>query len=174
MSIALFLSACKLHMKTLTGEQRPELLQDYPSVVEVPVQWSDQDAFGHVNNAKYLTWFETSRIVYVKQCGMGHFMDNAKIGPILASATCNYRQQVAFPNNVLIGTRVARIGRRSFTMEHRILSQAVDGVVADGQSIIVMFDYENQESVYVPEELRNAFDTFEDRDSESTLTGEES
>ena len=89
-------------MKTLISDQRPDLLLDYPSVVEVPVQWSDQDAFGHVNNAKYLTWFETSRIVYVKQCGMGHFMDNSKIGPILASATCNYRQQVAFPNDVLV------------------------------------------------------------------------
>ena len=146
---------------------------DYPSVVEVPVQWSDQDAFGHVNNAKYLTWFETSRIVYVKQCGMGHFMDNSKIGPILASATCNYRQQVAFPNDVLVGTRVSRVGRRSFTMEHRILSRDADGVVADGQSIIVMFDYEKQESVYVPEELRNAFDTFEGRSAESTSKDDE-
>ena len=160
-------------MKTLISDQRPDLLLDYPSVVEVPVQWSDQDAFGHVNNAKYLTWFETSRIVYVKQCGMGHFMDNSKIGPILASATCNYRQQVAFPNDVLVGSRVARIGRRSFTMEHRILSGAADGVVADGQSIIVMFDYEKQESVYVPEELRNAFDTFEGSNAESTSTDDE-
>ena len=160
-------------MKTVINDQRPELLMDYPSVVEVPVQWSDQDAFGHVNNAKYLTWFETSRIVYVKQCGMGHFMDNSKIGPILASATCNYRQQVAFPNDVLVGTRVARIGRPSFTMEHRILSRAADGVVADGQSIIVMFDYEKQESVYVPEELRNAFDIFEGSNAESTSTDDE-
>ena len=160
-------------MKTVINDQRPELLMDYPSVVEVPVQWSDQDAFGHVNNAKYLTWFETSRIVYVKQCGMGHFMDNSKIGPILASATCNYRQQVAFPNDVLVGTRVSRVGRRSFTMEHRILSRAADGVVADGQSIIVMFDYEKQESVYVPEELRNAFDTFEGSSPESTSKDDE-
>ncbi len=160
-------------MKTVINDQRPELLMDYPSVVEVPVQWSDQDAFGHVNNAKYLTWFETSRIVYVKQCGMGHFMDNSKIGPILASATCNYRQQVAFPNDVLVGTRVSRVGRRSFTMEHRILSRDADGVVADGQSIIVMFDYEKQESVYVPEELRNAFDTFEGRSAESTSKDDE-
>tara|TARA_B100000676_G_C18049901_1_gene830429 strand:+ start:1727 stop:2212 length:486 start_codon:yes stop_codon:yes gene_type:complete len=160
-------------MKTVINDQRPELLMDYPSVVEVPVQWSDQDAFGHVNNAKYLTWFETSRIVYVKQCGMGHFMDNSKIGPILASATCNYRQQVAFPNDVLVGTRVSRVGRRSFTMEHRILSRDADGVVADGQSIIVMFDYEKQESVYVPEELRNAFDTFEGSSAESTSKDDE-
>ena len=160
-------------MKTVINDQRPELLMDYPSVVEVPVQWSDQDAFGHVNNAKYLTWFETSRIVYVKQCGMGHFMDNSKIGPILASATCNYRQQVAFPNDVLVGTRVSRVGRRSFTMEHRILSRDADGVVADGQSIIVMFDYEKQESVYVPEELSNAFDTFEGRSADSTSKDDE-
>ena len=160
-------------MKTLISDQRPDLLLDYPSVVEVPVQWSDQDAFGHVNNAKYLTWFETSRIVYVKQCGMGHFMDNSKIGPILASATCNYRQQVAFPNDVLVGTRVSRVGQRSFTMEHRILSRDADGVVADGQSIIVMFDYEKQESVYVPEELRNAFDIFEGSNAESTSTDDE-
>ena len=160
-------------MKTVINDQRPELLMDYPSVVEVPVQWSDQDAFGHVNNAKYLTWFETSRIVYVKQCGMGHFMDNSKIGPILASATCNYRQQVAFPNDVLVGTRMSRVGRRSFTMEHRILSRDADGVVADGQSIIVMFDYEKQESVYVPEELRNAFDTFEGSSAESTSKDDE-
>ena len=58
-------------------------------------------------------------------------------------------------------------------MEHRILSRDADGVVADGQSIIVMFDYEKQESVYVPEELRNAFDTFEGRSAESTSKDDE-
>ena len=36
-----------------------------------------------------------------------------------------------------------------------------------------MFDYEKQESVYVPEELRNAFDTFEGSNAESTSTDDE-
>lgn len=158
-------------MKTLTGDERPELLLDFPSVVVIPVQWSDQDTFGHVNNAKYLTWFETSRIVYVQQCGMGHVMDNSGVGPILASATCNYRQQVSFPDDALIGSRVARIGRRSFTMEHRIVTKQRDGVIADGQSIIVMFDYEKQESVYVPDDLRAAFQEFEGNDTDLATNG---
>ena len=43
--------------------QPPEALRDFPLVVEIPVQWGDQDAFGHVNNAAYFRWFESARIV---------------------------------------------------------------------------------------------------------------
>ncbi|MBC8876759.1 MAG: acyl-CoA thioesterase, partial [Planctomycetes bacterium] len=57
------------------------VLADYPSVVTLPVQWGDQDAFGHVNNTVPLRWFETSRIAYLEQSGLGYMMSGAGLGP---------------------------------------------------------------------------------------------
>jgi acyl-CoA thioester hydrolase len=34
------------------------LLAGFPVVITVPVQWGDQDAFGHVNNTVYFRWME--------------------------------------------------------------------------------------------------------------------
>ena len=36
----------------------------YPVVVEIPVEWGDQDAYQHVNNTVSLRWFETARLTY--------------------------------------------------------------------------------------------------------------
>ena len=38
-----------------------DALTDFPTTVTLPVQWGDQDAFGHVNNTVYLRWFESAR-----------------------------------------------------------------------------------------------------------------
>lgn len=46
------------------------LLAGFPVVIEIPVQWGDQDAFGHVNNTVYLRWLESGRIAYMTRIGV--------------------------------------------------------------------------------------------------------
>ena len=53
------------------GHGAPDELADFPVVIALPVQWGDQDAFGHVNNTIPIRWFESSRIAYLEHSGMG-------------------------------------------------------------------------------------------------------
>src|SRR5687767_1167703 len=52
--------------------------------VEIPVQWGDMDAFGHVNNTVYFRWFESARIAYFEKIGLNERMRRDRKGPILA------------------------------------------------------------------------------------------
>ena len=39
-----------------------EFIEHYPATVDIPVQWGEQDGFGHINNAVFIRWLEASRI----------------------------------------------------------------------------------------------------------------
>jgi acyl-CoA thioester hydrolase len=132
------------------------LLAGHPVVVPVVVQWGDQDAIGHVNNTVFLRWMEVGRIAYFSEIRLGHATVGGGRGPILASVACNFRRQVTFPDEVRIGTRVARVGSSSILLEHAVASVRHAAIVADGTSTIVHYDYEAGRSCPVPAEVRRA------------------
>ena len=112
------------------GVMDPEiaaLLIELPIVVALPVQWGDQDAYQHVNNTVYFRWFESARIAYTRRLGLGEMMRERKVGPILAAISCDFRRQIAFPDTVHVGSRITRIGRTSFALDHALVS---DGAIA--------------------------------------------
>lgn len=145
----------------MTVEHAPSPLADYPVVVPVVVQWGDQDAFGHVNNTVFLRWLEVGRIAYFSEARMMHDAQGAGRGPILAAVSCNFRRQVTFPDEVRIGSRVARIGTSSLVMEHAVVSLGLRSLVADGTSTIVNFDYSAGRSAPVTDELRRSIEAIE-------------
>jgi acyl-CoA thioester hydrolase len=147
-----------------TTAVRPESLAEYPVVVRLPIQWGDQDAFGHVNNTVYLRWFETARIAYFEQSGMETIMDSTGVGPILASAIVNYRRQVTYPETVWIGARVTRLGSKSATMEHAVARDSDGLIAADGSCVVVAFQYAKNASTPISSELRTAIEQFEQRE----------
>jgi acyl-CoA thioester hydrolase len=135
-------------------------LDGYPVVIELPVQWGEQDAFGHVNNIYYFRWCETARIVYLNKVGLGEPVGGQGLGPIVASISCNFRQPVEYPDTVRVGTRVTRIGNSSFVMTHLIVSDAL-GVVADSESTLVVLDYGAGKPERVPDGIRAAIAALE-------------
>jgi acyl-CoA thioester hydrolase len=142
---------------------KPAGLADFSVISSWPVQWGDQDAFGHVNNTVYFRWIESARIVYLEHIDLGETTSTKPLGPILAAISCNYRQQVTYPDTIYTGIRVTRLGRSSCTMEHRLWSERQQKVVADGEATIVLFDYGQQQSCAIPPEIRAAIARVEGR-----------
>ena len=140
-----------------------ELLPEYPVVIELPVQWGDQDALRHVNNVVYFRWMESARIAYWEQVGVVERSPQNPVGPILAAVNCNYRRQVIFPDTVLIGSKVSRIGNSSMNMQYAVASVSQRAVVAEGDSTIVVFDYDAGQSVRVPDPIRSSIEQLEGR-----------
>ena len=131
-------------------------LAEFPIVIAQPVQWGDQDSMGHVNNVVFFRWCESARIDYFGRIGMPGKRAGGQGEFILASIRCDFRRQVNFPDTVRIGARISRIGRSSMTMEHVIVSQAQQAVVAEAESTMVSFDYTAGKSQPVPDEARAA------------------
>ncbi len=128
------------------------ILEGFPVQIEQPVQWGEQDGFGHINNMHFIRWFESARIAYLKTIGIEITADG--VGPILAAVSCDFRKQIKYPDTVVVGARVTRIGRSSMRVEHILKSTASGEVSAEGDSTVVMFDYQNQSSSPIDDSIR--------------------
>jgi len=137
------------------------LLADYPVSITLPVQWGEQDAFGHVNNIVYFRWFESARIAYGMLAGMDKLYAEQQLGPILAAVNCSYRKQLLFPDTVLIGARITKLGRTRLQMEHAVVSTAQQAIVAEGISTVVLFNYKGQKPIAISPDLRKAIESIE-------------
>jgi acyl-CoA thioester hydrolase len=145
----------------------PQELAAHPISISLPVQWGDQDAFGHVNNVVYFRWMESARIEYFR-LGELAAASNQGAGPILASIKCDFRRQLVHPDTVLVSASIASIGRTSMKMVHLIYSTAQQAVAAEGESVIVMFDYQAQRPILVADNIRVKIGTIEGRGGQST------
>lgn len=125
----------------------------WPVEVDVPVAWGDMDAFQHVNNTVYLRWFETARIAYFQKLGMPTHFGQPGLSAILAHASVDFKQPVTFPDRIKARARVAKVGNSSFTMSYQAFSEK-RGVVAEGEGVVVTFDYAKGLKVPVDAELR--------------------
>lgn len=135
-------------------------LEQCKVIVEIDVQWRDMDVLGHVNNAEYIRWFESARIKTLGEIEMfsadGRFKPASRIGPILASVSCDFMAPVSFPDTVCVGAHVTRIGRSSFNLGY-VVTQASDGkVVARGDSVVVQLNYDTNRSEPFDDTLRDA------------------
>jgi acyl-CoA thioester hydrolase len=139
----------------VTDEDRiAELLADFPVAVEVPVAWGDMDALGHVNNAVYFRYFETARIRFFAELGLGSIEQSDGVGPILHSASCRFRIPLTHPDTVTVGAQIGEVGDDRFAMRYRAVSHQHGAVAADGESLIVTFDYATGSKARVPDDLR--------------------
>jgi acyl-CoA thioester hydrolase len=133
----------------------------YPVRIEFDIHWSEMDAFGHVNNARYFTWFESARIAYFEKIGLR--MDApSEVGPIVAHIGCDYLAPVVFPAKLVCAASVPKIGNTSFSMDYALWrSDAPAELCARGESVIVTLDYTKMQKVRVPDALRRAIGELE-------------
>lgn len=133
-------------------------LSEYLTITSLPVQWGDQDAFGHVNNVVYFRWFESARIDLLDQFPSSVSMSGKSLGPILASMHCDYLRQLHFADTVHIGSRIGKIGRSSVEVQHAVFSEQGNQLAARATSVLVIFDYDNNRPTRIPDDLRQQFE----------------
>jgi acyl-CoA thioester hydrolase len=126
----------------------------------VQVRFRDVDAFGHVNNAVFFSYVELARIRYLLEV-IEPDASFDRLPLILARVELDYRSPIQFGEDVTVETRVERVGRTSFGMGHRMTSGAEGRTVADVQTVLVTYDYANNEPIPVPDEWRQRFAAFE-------------
>jgi acyl-CoA thioester hydrolase len=113
----------------------------FPHVRRERVRFRDCDSMGHVNNAVYSTYLEEARIDVVGS--LDAF--------ILARVEIDFRAELHAGEEIAVGTRVGRIGTKSFDLEHEI--RAGERLVAEAKSVLVAYDYGVNASVPLSCEL---------------------
>ena len=129
---------------------------------QIHLRFFDMDAFGHINNARYLTYFEEARIKYLDDVIKKKYEWSGQ-GVILANVEIDFKAPGHFKDKVSIVTRCSHIGNKSFNLEHRMIKteKKEEFLLATASTVVVMFDYENNVTIPVPEEWKNAFRKYE-------------
>lgn len=123
----------------------------FPYELRQPVTFRDIDVLGHVNNAVYVTWFETARTNYMMElCGLKRLED---LPVILAETTCRHIGQGEWGETVVIGCGVSRFGTKSFDLAYRV-STATGRLLSTGRSVQVYYDYGAGQTVAIPASFR--------------------
>ena len=138
-----------------------ELLASCPVVIEIPVAWGEMDALRHVNNIVYFRYFESARIAYFEKLRFWEFMNQTGVGPILASIQCRFKIPLTYPDTVSVGTRISRIEQDRFVMEYRAVGHKSQAIAAEGESVVVSYDYRENKKTPLPEEMKQRILTLE-------------
>lgn len=127
--------------------------KDFPFYHEIKVRFRDVDMMRHVNNAVYLTYLEEGRTGF----GEWVFKDHPQFGKfsyIVASVSINYRAPALYRDYLRIYLRVKEMRNSSFVFQYEIRKKETDELVADAESVQVMYDYRQGKKYTIPEELR--------------------
>ena len=131
-----------------------EKLQGFNSVEEIPVRWGDMDARGHVNNTVYFRYFESSRIALFHKLKVYEEMEVIGDAPILVYTHCNFKSPVTYPDTIYVGVKITNIEESKVKMTHSIVSKKLNREVADGEALVVWYNYHEQKKGKIPEILK--------------------
>ena len=124
------------------------------------IRFADIDSYGIVHNAKYLIYFEQSRIhLFQKIAGD---WDWQKIGVLVASQKVEYRHPVKLSDKLEVEVWVKSVGKKSITISYEafITDGSVRHLSAESETVIVCFNPISNVSVEVPILWRESIDKF--------------
>lgn len=126
----------------------------------ITTRWMDNDAYGHVNNVVYYSWFDTVVNQFLIANGVLDVERSPVIGLVIETQ-CNYFASVAFPEPITAGLRVTKLGNSSVRYEVGIFKENEDTASAQGHFVHVYVDRESRKPSAIPEAMRALLKTVE-------------
>lgn len=134
-------------------DRKHDTRASYPHFQIVPTRWMDNDAYGHVNNVVYYSYFDTVVNQYLIENGALDIENSPVIG-LVVDTGCSYYAPVSFPDRVEAGLRVARLGTSSVRYEVGLFRNDDPTPAACGHFVHVYVDRETRRPAALPETLR--------------------
>lgn len=124
----------------------------------IATRWMDNDAYGHVNNVVYYSWFDTAVNAWLIEEGLLDIEASPVVG-LVVETSCSYFESVAFPEPIEVGLAVERLGRSSVTYAVAIFRQGAGQAAAQGRFTHVYVDRKEQRPVEIPAAVRKGLET---------------
>ncbi|MDB5955782.1 thioesterase family protein [Ramlibacter sp.] len=148
-------------MSDATSEKpQPEGRAGYRAFRTISTRWMDNDAYGHVNNVVYYSWFDTAVNAHLIEHGALDIHQGETIG-LVVETQCNYFAPVQFPQIVQAGLRVARIGSSSVRYELGLFLQDQPLTVAKGHFVHVYVDRHTRRPAPLPQRLKTVLEALQ-------------
>ncbi len=131
----------------------PGLRADYRRFLPITTRWMDNDVFGHVNNAAYYSFFDTAITHFLVQCDILTWRGGSHL-LMVAESSCRYYSEVAFPDRLTAGLRLARLGTSSIRHEVAMFRENADTAAAEGYFVHVCVDPATRRPTPIPNRWR--------------------
>jgi acyl-CoA thioester hydrolase len=138
----------------------PEPRSAYRAFHAITTRWMDNDAYGHVNNVVYYSWFDTAV--------NGHLIEHGALdihrGPVIGlvvETQCNYFAPIEFPQAVDAGLRVAQLGKSSVRYEVGLFVRGEEQTAAKGHFVHVYVDRDSRRPAALPARLRSVLEALQ-------------
>jgi len=140
-----------------TERPAPDRRDGYRHFHRITTRWMDNDAYGHVNNVVYYSWFDTVVNEYLIAQGVLDITGGAVIG-LVVETQCRYFSELAFPQPVDLGLRIGRLGTSSVRYEIGVFADGEPAASAQGHFVHVYVDRATRRPTALPAPLRAALE----------------
>ena len=134
---------------------QPQPRSAYAQFVRVTTRWSDNDAYGHVNNVVYYSWFDTAVNRLLIDKAVLDIEASPCIG-LVVETQCHYFAPVSYPQDVDVGVRVAHLGQSSVRYELAVFVAGESQSAACGHFVHVYVDRSSRRPMALPPATREA------------------
>ena len=139
---------------------QPERRGSYRAFHDITTRWMDNDAYGHVNNVVYYSWFDTAVNGHLIEQGALDIHQGEVIG-LVVETQCNYFSPIEFPQKVEAGLRVAKLGRSSARYEVGLFIKGQDMTAAKGHFVHVYVDRASRRPAQLPAKLKSVLEALQ-------------
>ncbi|MCE5289550.1 MAG: acyl-CoA thioesterase [Nocardiaceae bacterium] len=145
---------------TVSTPERELTRDHFDLVTRVTTRWSDNDMFGHLNNAVYYELFDTAINAWIIEHTGLDMVTMPELG-VVAESGCKYFTEVEFPSPLEVGVRVARLGNSSITYQLGLFAANREEIAALGHWVHVYISRETRRPVPIPAAIRGVMESAE-------------
>ena len=144
----------------MTAKVTVETRAAYAAWRAIPTRWMDNDAYGHVNNVVYYSWFDTAVNAWLIEAGLLDIQNGNPIGLVVETG-CRYHRSLAFPETIDAGIRIARLGNSSVRWEVGLFGAGDSEAAANGFFVHVYVDRVSRRPTPLPPLWRAALESLQ-------------
>lgn len=141
----------------MSARATPSSRADYRAFRAIPTRWMDNDIYGHMNNVVHYSLFDTAVNGWLVGQGVLDIHGGGQIGLVVETG-CRYFAEMAFPDVVTAGIRVAKLGSSSVRYEIGLFRNDEDSAAAEGFFVHVYVDRATRRPKPLGEALRAALE----------------
>lgn len=127
----------------------------YRAFYPITTRWMDNDVYGHVNNVVYYSYFDTAVGLFLIERGLVDYTAGQFVF-VVAETGCRFHRPIRFPDRVMAGLRIDRLGARSVRYGIGIFANDDDNAAAEGHFVHVQVNRATMQPAPIPPETRAA------------------
>jgi thioesterase-3 len=119
------------------------------------------DMYGHVNNARYLEFFEEARWCFIEETINLREWEKQGYAFLVVNININYRLPAILDQILAIQCSVTKIGRKSATIHQKMFIKDTKKVITDADVTFVVIDMKTQKALTIDKKLRTILENFQ-------------